>query len=145
MTIYLIPEGEICVLAAVCVMGNLVYDFSVEAEEDTTLAVIPPDVFRELLTKDETFKEYVFNTLANKLIVSLNTMEMLNFTGIEERILQYLQDHADENGRVKTTHEKIAVDLGSTREVITRQIKKLANKGIVIQRRGSILFNQNTL
>ena len=51
---------------------------------------------------------YVFNVLAEKLIYSIETIEMLIFVSIEERILAYLRQHADTAGVVRTTHEKMA-------------------------------------
>lgn len=141
MTVYRVIEGEVCVLAAVCVLGDLEYEYSVEAETDCVIADIPPETFKQLLDSDSSFKSYMFNTLANKLIASLNKMEMINFKGIEERIYEYLERHSDEKGQIKATHEKIAIDLGSSREVISRQLKKMANEGVIIQKRGCIILN----
>lgn len=142
MTVYRVAEGDLCVLAAVCVLGGLDYQYSVEAETDCVIADIPPDTFIRLLDRDNSFKTYVFRTLADKLISSLNTVEMITFKGIEERILDYLDDHADENGIVNATHEKIAIELGSSREVISRQLKKMADEGVLTQKRGTVILNK---
>ncbi|HBN82609.1 MAG TPA: hypothetical protein DDZ89_02095 [Clostridiales bacterium] len=142
MTVYRVAEGELCVLAAVCVLGGLEYQYSVEAEKDCVIADIPPEAFIYLLEKDNSFKTYVFRTLADKLISSLNTMEMITFKSIEERIIDYLDTHADNQGKIVTTHEKIAIELGSSREVISRQLKKMADEGLLTQKRGSIILNK---
>jgi CRP/FNR family transcriptional regulator len=71
----------------------------------------------------------------------METIEMLLFVSIEERILEYLKQNADEAGEVKTTHEKMAIDLGSSREVITRQLKKMADKKLLSLERGKIILN----
>ena len=76
--------------------------------------------------------------LANKLVISLNTIELVNFISIEQRLKSYLQQNADDNGELHITHEQIATDLGSTREVISRNIKLLATEGVVLQSRGYI-------
>ncbi len=140
MTLYRIKEGELCILAAVCTMGDVEYDFSTEAEKDSVLLSIPPDIFKELFAKSEVFKTYIFNTLAQKLIMSIETIEMLIFDSIEDRILEYLQKNADGSGAVKTTHEKMAIDLGSSREVITRQLKKMSQKDLLFLSRGKIIL-----
>jgi CRP/FNR family transcriptional regulator len=140
MTLYHIREGELCIMAGVCAMGDVEYDFSIEAERDSVLAVIPPDTFKELLYRSEPFKVHVFNALAQKLIQSIETIEMLLFESIEERIMTYLQHNANAENEVKATHEKLAVELGSSREVITRQLKKLAEKGVIELKRGKILL-----
>jgi CRP/FNR family transcriptional regulator len=138
MTIHRIAEGELCVLAALCAMGGLTYDYSIEAEVDSELAVIPPDVFIDLIDRSHAFKTYVFQTLAEKLVTALNTLESINFTSIASRLETYLETNADKNGTIKTTHEKIAIELGSTREVISRQLAKMAADGLIELFRGKI-------
>ncbi len=140
MTLYHIRDGELCIMAGVCAMGDVEYDFSLEAERDSVLAVIPPDTFRELLYRCDPFKVHVFNALAFNLMQSIETIEMLLFESIEERIMTYLQHNANADGEVKATHEKLAVELGSSREVITRQLNKLADKGLIELKRGKILL-----
>jgi CRP/FNR family transcriptional regulator len=140
MTLYHIREGELCIMASVCAMGDAEYDFAIEAERDSVLAIIPPDTFRELLYRSNPFKVFVFNALAQKLIQSIDTIEMLIFESIEERIMTYLQHNANAQNEIKTTHEKMAVELGSSREVITRQLKKMADKGLIELKRGKILL-----
>lgn len=141
VTLYRINEGEMCLLAAVCAMGDMQYDFSIEAEGDSTLLIISSDIFRQLFGRSEVFRTYVFNALAQKLIMSMETIEMLLFLSIEERILEYLKQKADSQGVVKVTHENMAIDLGSSREVITRQLKKMAEKHLLRQERGKIILN----
>lgn len=139
MTLYRVNVGELCILAGVCALGSVQYDFTVEAERDSVLATIPPETFKELLYRSEPFRTYVFGALAQKLITSIETIEMLIFNSIEERIMAYLQRHAGASGEIKITHEKMAVELGSSREVITRQLKKMADKGCIELRRGRIV------
>lgn len=141
VTLYRINGGEVCILAAICAMGDVEYNFSIEAEKDSTIYMISPDVFRELFSRSEAFKKYVFNALAQKLIMSMETIEMLIFISIEERILEYLKQNSNDKGEVKTTHEKMAIDLGSSREVITRQLKKMAEKQMIKLERGKIILN----
>ena len=140
LTLYRIGEGELCVLAAVCALGDTEYDFTIEAEKDTALAVLPPDVFKELLYRSDAFRTYVFNDLAFRLILSIDTIEMLIFMSIEERLIEYLQRAANAAGEVRITHEQLAVELGSSREVITRQLQKMAERGTLALKRGKIVL-----
>ena len=142
MTLYKIYSGEPCIMAAACVMGDMKYDFSIEAQTESILAIISPEIYKQLMDKSEPFKTYFFQMLANKLIVSLNTIETVNFISIEQRIKSYLQQNANNDGEIKTTHETIAVDLGSSREVISRNLKALAKEGIIIQKRGYIKLTE---
>ena len=143
LSLYRIGVGELCVIATVCAMGDVEYDFMIEAEEDSTLLSIPPDTFRELLYRSKVFQTYVFNKMAEKFISSIDTIEMLIFVSIEERIMAYLKQHANNAGVIKTTHEKMAVDLGSSREVITRQLRKMAEKGMLSLGRGKVILKNS--
>ncbi len=138
MTLYNIKSGEVCIMAAICVMGHLDYDFTVESQNKCDLAVVSPDVFRKLIIESDPFKAYIFQMMAGRLLDSINKIESVNFISIEQRIKSYLQQHADDDGLLNVTHEQIAVDLGSSREVISRHLKKLAAEGEIQQKRGSI-------
>ncbi len=140
MTLYRIGEGELCILAAICALGDTEYDFTIEAEKDSVLAIIPPDTFKELLYRSDAFRIHVFNALASRLILSIETIEMLIFMSIEERLIEYLQRSANAAGEVKITHEQLAIELGSSREVITRQLQKMEEKGILSLKRGKIVL-----
>lgn len=138
MTLYNIKPGQVCIMAAICVMGHLDYDFTVEAQNECDVAVISPDIFRKMMNESEPFKAYIFQMMAERLLTSINKIESVNFISIEQRLKSYLQQHCDAEGRLHMTHEQIAIDLGSSREVVSRNLKKLASEGEIKQKRGSI-------
>lgn len=138
MTLYSIKPGQVCIMAAICVMGHIDYDFTIQAQNECDVAVVSPDVFRKLMDSSEPFKSYIFQMMANRLLTSINKIESVNFISVQQRIKSYLMQHADDEGRVNVTHEEIAIDLGSSREVISRNLKKLASEGDIQQKRGSI-------
>lgn len=141
MTIYRVRTGEMCLFVGMCAMGNLEYDFTVEAEKDCVLATLPPEAFSELLYRSAPFSSFVFAAFAQKLVLSIKTIEMLIFNSIEERIRAYLQRHANASGEVKVTHEQMAVELGSSREVISRELRKMSEKALVNLKRGRVIVN----
>lgn len=141
MTIYRVRTGEMCLFVGMCAMGNLEYDFTVEAEKDCVLATLPPEAFSELLYRSAPFSSFVFAAFAQKLVLSIKTIEMLIFNSIEERIMAYLQRHANASGEVKVTHEQMAVELGSSREVISRELRKMSEKALVNLKRGRVIVN----
>jgi len=138
LTLYKVRAGEICVLAAICAYANLEYDFTAEGLEDSTLNVLSAESFNHLVQNSPVFREFVFSSLADKLIMSLKTIEFLKFPSIEEKIKNYLSASADKNMTVKTTHEAIAKDIGSSREVVSRKLKELEESGSVALSRGKI-------
>jgi len=140
INVYNVHEGELCVLAAICTLADFEYNFSAQAKEDCQLAVIPPETFRQLMNESNVFKGYIFTALADKLVASLRAIEMLNFSSIEDRLSDYLYYNADENNQVNATHEMIARDIGSSREVVSRQLKKFEKEGLLVIKRGKVLM-----
>lgn len=138
MTSYYITPGNICILAALCTMGNIEYDFSAQAEEDTLMAMMGPESFKHLMDTSNIFKNYVFMEMADKLLSSFSLIEDIKFTSIEERIMSHIENNADIRGIVYITHENLAVNIGSVREVVSRQLKKLEKAGKLELKRGQI-------
>ena len=138
ITLYKVNPGELCVLAAVCSFANLKYDFTAESLEDSILTIMSVEGFNYMLSKSKVFSQYIFASIADKLIVALNAIELLNFSSIEDRIKSYLTMHADDEKAIVITHENIAKDIGSSREVVSRKLKELENDGYLNLKRGKI-------
>lgn len=141
INVYNVYSGELCVLAAVCILADFDYEFSAQAHEDCTLAVLPPKIFKQLMTVSEVFKSYVFSAMAEKLITSLRAIEVLNFSSIDDRLKDYLYYNANDKNEIIGTHGMIARDIGSSREVISRHLKKLENEGLLNIKRGKVILN----
>ena len=142
ITIYKVEAGELCVLAAVCSFANLEYDFTAEANENSVLSVLSVEGFNHLIKESLVFREFVFSSIADKLIMALNAIEFLKFDSIESRLKNYLGSVVDEDMVVAATHEAIARDIGSSREVVSRKLKELENQGFLELRRGKIKINK---
>lgn len=138
MTSYYITPGNICILAALCTMGNIEYDFSAQADDDTLMAMLGPESFKYLMDTSNVFKNYVFLEMADKLLSAFSLIEDIKFTKIEDRIMAYLLKNSDENGELEIIHENLAVNIGTVREVVSRQLKKMEKKGMLVLQRGKI-------
>ena len=138
MTSYYITPGNICILAAICTMGEIKYDFAAQADEDTLLAMLGPESFRHLTDISMIFKNYVFNEMAGKLLSAFSLIEKIKFTKVENRLINYIESNCNSNGELHITHEKLAVNTGTVREVVSRQLKKLESRGLVSLSRGKI-------
>ena len=143
LTLYKIHAGEVCVLAAICAYASLQYDFTAEALEDSELFVLPAESFNSLVQKSSVFRGFVFSGMADKLIMALNTIEFLKFPSIEEKIKSYLYEFAGTDMTVRVTHEAIAKDIGSSREVVSRKLKELEESGCLELSRGKIKIIKN--
>lgn len=138
MTGYHVNQGNICILASLCILGEIIYDFSAQAEEDTFMAMLPAESFKILMDTSLEFKNYIFTELAERLVSSISLIEDIKFTSIEDRIKAYLKNKADKDGLVHSTHENLAVDIGSVREVVSRKLKQMEKEGYLLLGRGVI-------
>ena len=140
MTSYYVTPGNVCILAAICTMGMIEYDFSAQADEDTLMAMLSPESFRHLTDTSVIFKNYIFNEMADKLLSAFSLIEEIKFTKVEERLIKYIQNNCNTDGELVITHDKLAVNTGTVREVVSRQLKKLEKQGILELSRGKIKF-----
>lgn len=130
MNIYRVNKGDMCMLAALCVLTNKPYDFTVAAEGDTKLLVINSSVFISLVEDNSKFNKHVLSQLADKLIHTFTLHETIHLTSIEEKLIDYLNNNAVD-GILTTTHNQIAQDLGTSRVVISRALSQLRDAGTV--------------
>lgn len=128
MTIYRVKEGEMCILAAVCLTTDIDYEFTAEAENDCELYIIHTKFYRHLVNTNETFRNYVVYELSKKLTDTMTLVEQVHFNDVTSKLIKYLNDN-EVNGSVKATHESIAFDIGTSREAVTRELSKLKKQG----------------
>ncbi len=140
VTLYRLRSGDSCFMTILCTLAHSdTYAFA-EVEEEATLAIIPIAIFEKYLLEDVGYLKYSFKNLYGKFDAVVNTLEKVTFDSIEKRILDYLKEHTQGNqkGVIYTTHEKLAIDIGSSREVVSRILKNFEKKGIVALERGKI-------
>ncbi len=137
MNIHKVRDGEICVLGALCILTHKSYYFNVSAEKDTSIVLISSACFKEMIEKNLKFNKHIFSILSDKLINALDLHEKVHLSSVNERVENYLKENA-ENGVVRKTHEQIALDIGSSRVVVSRAIAKLRNEGKISTQRYQI-------
>ncbi len=138
INIYHVKGGNMCSLSTLCLLGRISYAFNVEATMDSKLAFIPSHSFTVLIDRSEPFRRYVYAAIGQKLIATLDSFEALKFSSIEERIMKYLDNNKSKNNKVYITHQELAVELGSSREVISRELRKLTKAEKIRSIRGMI-------
>lgn len=137
-TLYFIHPGETCVLALNCIFNDLLYPAWVEAIPMTSVAVIPGAIYRTLFEAESGIRDLTvrsFSSLIFRLMAELGSVHALS---LEERLIDFLLVHAASDGSVRMTQREIAAHLGSTREVIARLLRHLAQAGHVTTQRKQI-------
>ncbi len=137
ITLYEIGPGETCILNASCILANTSYPANAIAASDVDVLLIRSEVFRSLVAGNDTMRDFVFTLLSQRLSLVMELVEEVAFGRMDERLSEYLIEKS-ENSILETTHQKIANDLGTSREVVSRLLKDFERKGKVRLSRNSI-------
>jgi len=138
IVLYRVAGGETCIMTTACLMAHKGYGAEGVAETDFRAAAIPESVFRGLLGASEGFREFVFTAYGTRLADLMLLIEEVAFRRLDLRLADFLLKHRDAEGNLETTHQAIAVELGSVREVVSRVLKEFERKGWVTLARGCI-------
>lgn len=141
ITLYRLGKGDNCFNTILCALTDTDEVSFAEVEENALIAVLPMDLFKKYLLNNNSFLKYIFKNLYNKFENVVEGLQKVTFDSIENRIIDYFKTTmANNNGSkiIYTTHEKIAVDIGSSREVVSRSLKSLEKRGILELGRGKI-------
>jgi len=137
ITLYEIGEGETCILNASCILSGSTYPANAVATTDVDALLVPSADFRRLVMAHEEMRTFVFTLLSQRLATVMELIEEVAFGRMDQRLMDYLVEKA-ENNKLETTHQKIASDLGTSREVVSRLLKDLERKKKVRLSRNSI-------
>lgn len=138
IVLYRVKAGQPCAITTSCLLGNTDYPTIGTAQTEIEALVISHINFDRALNRSETFRQFVFAGLGHRLTSIMERIDLINFTSIDSRIASILIDQRDNNNSLKTTHELIAEEVGTAREVVSRHLKKLESKSIIELKRGQI-------
>ncbi len=138
IVLYRVEAGQSCVLNTSSLMTGREYGAEAIAETDVTAILLPSDVFHSLLAASAAFRRFVFSVYSTRISDLLCLIEEVAFGRIDVRLAQLLTEHAGADSVLKTTHQELAVELGTAREVISRQLKEFERRGWLRLFRGRI-------
>jgi CRP/FNR family transcriptional regulator, anaerobic regulatory protein len=137
-TLYFIDPGETCVLALNCLFNDLLYPAWVQAEEPTTVAIIPGAVYRRLFETESPVREFTVKTLATLVYRLMAELEQIHSSNHRQRLAQFILHHASADGTLHMTQQHLAGHLGTTREVVARLMQDFVGRGLVRTGRGQV-------
>jgi len=142
--LYRVVAGETCVITTTCLLGNSNYPASTVVEEAIRDVIIPAGAFNQLMIDSKVFRTFVmtnYGALISDLIVLLDEVA---FHSLDARLAKVLLDA--NSTQITRTHQQIADELGTAREVVSRQLKRLEIKGTVSLGRGQVkIINRDAL
>ncbi len=136
ITLYRIAAGESCVLTASCILNHIAFPAFAVAETPVEGFLVPASVFRAWIDTHSAWRMFVFDMFAQRLSSIISVVEEVVFRRLDARLAAFLLDAGVE--RVAMTHEAIATELGSSREVVSRLLKEFEHEGLVELERGAI-------
>jgi CRP/FNR family transcriptional regulator, anaerobic regulatory protein len=134
--LYRVGPGETCVITTTCLLGNSDYPASTVVEEPIRDVIIPAAAFNQLMVDSKVFRTFVmtnYGALISDLIVLLDEVA---FHSLDARLAKLLLDTNDKT--IHRTHQQIADELGTAREVVSRQLKRFEQKNWVTLGRGQV-------
>ncbi|MBI4849487.1 MAG: Crp/Fnr family transcriptional regulator [Nitrospirae bacterium] len=139
ITLYRLGKGESCILTASCIFSHGQFPAIAIIEEDVEAALVPATIFRNWINRYEIWRDYIFNLLSKRLSDILATVEEVTFRRMDMRIAEYLLKlaHTHKDG-INITHQDIAMELGTSREVVSRILKHFESESIISLGRGTI-------
>lgn len=131
ITLYDIEKGGTCILAASSILSNRLYPAEATSITAGESLMLPASGFREMVSKYDAMRDFVFHLLHGRLTATMTLLEEIVFWKMDQRLLEYLSEKS-EQGRLVATHQKIASDLGTSREVVSRLLKDFERGGQVV-------------
>jgi len=126
--LYRVDPGQGCIMSGGCLLGHSDYAARGIAEEDVTLLSIPPAPFQALLLEHEPFRRFVFGMYGERLAEVMTLVEEVAFRRLDERLAQLLIRRGPV---VEATHQALADELGSVREIVSRLLRSFEQRGWV--------------
>jgi len=127
LPLYRVLPGETCIISSGCLLGHADYNARGVAEGETTLVVLPRPLFDELLAAPA-FRDFIFRLFTERIAELMQLIEEVAFRKLDQRLAALLLG----KGRiVRTTHQQLADELGSVREIVSRLLKGFADQKLV--------------
>jgi CRP/FNR family transcriptional regulator len=139
VVLYRVTNAQSCVITTSCLISDETYPADGVTETETTTLVISKGVFNEVLGRSGTFRQFIFANQGQRLSDLIHRIEGVAFGRVDERLARRLFDHSQHHGgNVSTTHQQLASELGTAREVISRQLKIFEKQGWIRVSRGNV-------
>jgi CRP/FNR family transcriptional regulator len=138
ITLYRFGTGQSCILTANAIISQSNFPAIATVEQDAEAVLIPSDVFRDWVRRYDVWRDFVFDLLSQRLSTVMAIVEEVAFRRMDARLASFLLDQARVKNPMRVTHQHIAAELGSSREVISRLLEDLAARGLIRSVRGEI-------
>ncbi|HRL75748.1 MAG TPA: Crp/Fnr family transcriptional regulator [Candidatus Accumulibacter phosphatis] len=141
MVLYRVPPGDSCIITSSCLLAGSAYSARGIAETPLSLLLLPIFLFDELLAGSRPFRDFVFQLFAERIAELMQLVEEVAFHRLDQRLAKLLLARGD---TLHCTHQALAEELGSVREIVSRLLKGFADEGFVSLAREQIIVIDQT-
>ncbi len=138
IVLYRIEPGQSCVLTTACLLADEDYPAEGLAETEIQGVAVPRGAFDAMIAESAVFRRFVFTAYARRITDLLTVIQEVAFARVDIRLAQRLCQLADPDGVVRLTHHQLATELGTAREVVSRQLHEFQRRGWVAAARGAV-------
>lgn len=129
MLLYRVEPGGSCIITSSCLLGHTAYSARGVAETGITLLVVPAPLFAQLVADFPAFRDFVFHLFSERIAELMELVEEVAFARLDQRLAKLLL--ARHEDVLNLTHQQLAEELGSVREIVSRLLKGFAAQGLV--------------
>jgi CRP/FNR family transcriptional regulator, anaerobic regulatory protein len=138
ITLYRFGNGESCILTANAILSQENFPAIATVEKEAEAVMVPAEVFRDWVRRYDLWREFVFDLLSQRLSSVMATVEEVAFHRMDDRLANFLSQRLGQSDSIQITHQEIAAELGSSREVISRILEDFSALGMISVSRGTI-------
>ena len=138
ITLYRFGNGQSCILTANAIMSQQTFPAVATVEQDAEAVMIPAKDFREWVGRYDVWREFVFELLSQRLATVMTVVDEIAFRRMDARLASLLLTRSRVQNPMRITHQEIASELGTSREVISRLLEDFSERGFVRVGRGEI-------
>ena len=138
IVLYRVEPGQSCVMTTACLLADEAYQAEGVAETPVEAVAIPHAVFDDLASRSTAFRDLIFHAYAQRIHDLFRVINDVAFGRIDIRLAQRLLALSRGGDTIETTHQQLAVELGTAREVVSRQLQEFQRQGWITLSRGAI-------
>jgi len=138
IVLYRVSEGESCALTTSCLLGGGDYVAEAVAETDIRAVALPRQAFDEFVARSAVFRRFVFSAFNRRITDLCRLVEEVAFQRMDVRLAARLLELAGDTASLTLTHQELAGELGTAREVVSRQLHEMQRRGWIVSGRAHI-------
>ena len=138
ITLYRFGLGQSCILSANAILNQNTFPAIATVEQDAEAVIIQSATFRDWVRRYDLWRDFVFDLLSQRLSTLMTIVDEVAFQRMDARLASFLRTRSRVQNPMRITHQEIASELGTSREVISRLLEDLSARGLVRSARGEI-------